>query len=373
MKQEKLVVLSPGRINLIGEHIDYNGGFVLPGATHLNIKLEFSESEKDYSEIDSKTIDKSIRLDLNNLERSDIKWENYIIGSLIQLLKIRNTNIKNFICVIDGDLPVGAGISSSSSLICGFIKGIGIMNKLDLTDKEILKTSREVEYDFIGVKGGIMDQSSIIYGKENKLIFLNCKTKTFEYINIDLGEYKILLLDTNIKHDLLDSSYNDRVRECKKALDIINNENNNYDFLTEVNLEDLETYRSIMTKNIYNRAFFVVEENQRTIMAVEKLKDLDMNGFGDLMYASHFGLKKLYEVSCKELDFLVDQTIDNENILGARMMGGGFGGCTINIIHSEEIEDFTSFISEKYLKRFSKNLTPIITSIGNGLNYDIIR
>ena len=373
MNPKEVVVLSPGRINLIGEHIDYNGGHVLPAATDLYIRLHFYNNKNHFSEIESKTIKKSVKLDVNNLEKSNVKWENYLIGSLIFLIKERNVNLKNFKCIIDGDLPVGAGISSSSALICGFIKGIGILNKLDLRDQEILSISREVEYDFIGVKGGIMDQFSIIHSKENKLIFLNCNSKTFEHINVDLGEYKILLLDTNIKHDLIESSYNDRVRECAKALEIVNNENGNVNFLTEINIENLNLLMRKMPEKIYNRALFVVEENNRTLIAKEKLKNSDLKGFADLMYLSHYGLKNLYDVSCEELDFLVDQTIDNNRILGSRMMGGGFGGCTINIIHSEEVESFVRNISKKYLKKFSKNLTPIITTLGKGLNYEIIR
>jgi len=373
MNPKEVVVSSPGRINLIGEHIDYNGGHVLPAAIDLYIRFKFYKNKNNLSVVQSKTINKSLKLDLNNLERSNIKWENYIIGSLIYLIKRRNINPKNFSCIIDGDLPVGAGISSSSALICGFIKGIGILNKLDLTDEEILSISREVEYNFIGVKGGIMDQFSIIHSKENKLIFLNCKLKTFEHIDVDLGEYKILLLDTNIKHDLLESSYNDRVRECAKALEIVNNENGNFNFLTEINLENLIKFKEKMPEKIYNRALFVVEENERTLIAKEKLKNSDLRDFADLMYLSHFGLKNLYDVSCEELDFLVDQTVDNSKILGARMMGGGFGGCTINIIHSEEVESFIRNISKKYLDKFSKNLTPIITTLGKGLNYKIIR
>ena len=373
MDPKEIVVLSPGRINLIGEHIDYNGGHVMPAATDLYIRLKLYNNKNNFSEVQSKTINRSIKLDVNNLKKSKVKWENYVIGSLITIIKKRNANLKNFNCIIDGNLPVGAGISSSSALICGFIKGIGVLNNLDFSDEEILSISRDVEYYFIGVRGGIMDQFSIIHSKENNLIFLNCRSKSFEHINIDLGEYKILLLDTNIKHDLVESSYNDRVRECEEALETVNNQNANYNFLTEFTLEDLETLKSKVSENIYNRALFVIEENDRTLIAKQKLKNSDLKGFGSLMYLSHYGLKNLYEVSCDELDFLVDLTVNNNMILGSRMMGGGFGGCTINIIHSGEVDNFVGDISEKYYKKFSKNLTPIITTLGKGLNYEIIR
>ena len=187
--------------------------------------------------------------------------------------------------------------------------------------------------------------------------------------------------DANIiisKGDILDMKssvieYAFITRECAKALEIVNNENGNFNFLTEINLENLIKFKEKMPEKIYNRALFVVEENERTLIAKEKLKNSDLRNFADLMYLSHFGLKNLYDVSCQELDFLVDQTVDNSKILGARMMGGGFGGCTINIIHSEEVESFVRNISKKYLDKFSKNLTPIITTLGKGLNYKIIR
>ncbi len=370
MNKSNVIIKSPGRVNLIGEHIDYNGGYVLPAATDLFIKFTFSISDKDFSEIKSNVINKKFNVDLTNLKKSTVKWENYIIGSLISILKKRNINLYNFNCLIEGNLPVGSGISSSSSLICGFVKGINLLNNLNFNKNDLLTISREVEYDFIGLKGGIMDQFTIINAKKNNLILLNTIDNSSKFIPADLGNYKLLLLNTNKKHDLSDSSYNDRVAECNKAKRIINESGIDIKFLTEVNKDQLNRLINKMPKSIYNRARYVIEENERTKKSVEFIKGFNLESFGELMYLSHKGLKDLYEVSCSELDFLVDETIEHNQILGARMMGGGFGGCTINLIHSEFIHFFIEKISSKYLNKFSIPLSPIITSLGGGLSQE---
>ena len=195
MNKSTVIIKSPGRINLIGEHIDYNGGYVLPAATDLFIKFTFNISERDYSEIKSSVINKEFNVELNNLKKSNIKWENYIIGSLISILKKRNIRLYNFNCLIEGNLPVGSGISSSSSLICGFVQGISLLNKLNFSKNDLLSISRDVEFNFIGLKGGMMDQFTIINGKKNNLILLNTTDNSYDFIKADLGNYKILLLN----------------------------------------------------------------------------------------------------------------------------------------------------------------------------------
>lgn len=366
-------ILSPGRINVIGEHIDYNGGYVLPGATDLCIKLTFKESDKEFSEVYSSVIDKKCEIHLDNLSRSNIQWENYLIGSLISILKRRKVEIKVFSCLIEGNLPLGSGISSSSSLICGFVKGIDLLNNLEFSDEELLSISREVEYDFIGLRGGVMDQFTIINSKKNNLILLDTKDNSSKYIHSNFGDYRLLLLNTNIKHDLSVSSYNDRVRECESALQIINDSGYKLKYLTEIKVQQLLDLKNIMPVTLFKRALFVVEENDRVISSVQCLKNLDFKSLGRLMYSSHEGLRNLYQVSCKELDFLVESAITYEKILGARMMGGGFGGCTLNLIHKDFIDSFIEDIKEKYFNKFSLNLIPIVTNLGNGISYKFLK
>ena len=214
-----------------------------------------------------------------------------------------------------------------------------------------------------------MDQFTIINSKKNNLILLNTIDNSAEFIKSDLGDYKLLLLNTNKKHNLSDSEYNKRVKECQEAMKIINDSGYNIKFLTQIDVEDLRKIQNLMPDNIFNRALYVTQENNRTIQSVEHLKNLDLKSLGNLMYSSHDGLRDLYEVSCDELDYLVDKTRIYDQILGARMMGGGFGGCTINLIHKDFIDTFVSDVSESYSSMFSLELSPIITSLGEGLRY----
>ena len=204
---------------------------------------------------------------------------------------------------------------------------------------------------------------------KNNFILLNTADNSAEFIKSDLGDYKLLLLNTNKKHNLSDSEYNKRVEECQEALKIINDSGYNIKFLTQIDVKELRKIKDLMPDNIFNRALYVTQENNRTIQSVQYLKNLDLKSLGKLLYSSHEGLRDLYEVSCEELDYLVDKTRIYDQILGARMMGGGFGGCTINLIHKDFIGTFVSEVSESYSSMFSLELSPIITSLGEGLRY----
>ena len=216
-----------------------------------------------------------------------------------------------------------------------------------------------------------MDQFTIINSKKNNLILLNTRNNSAEFIKSDLGNYKLLLLNTNKKHNLSDSEYNKRVEECQEALKIINDFGYNIKFLTQIDVKELRKIQKLMPDNIFNRALYVTQENNRTIQSIQYLKDLDLKCLGKLMYSSHEGLRDLYQVSCEELDYLVDKTRIYDQILGSRMMGGGFGGCTINLIHKNFIDKFVSEVSESYSSIFSLELSPIITSLGEGLRYKV--
>tara|TARA_B110000263_G_scaffold217893_1_gene204225 strand:+ start:927 stop:2045 length:1119 start_codon:yes stop_codon:yes gene_type:complete len=367
MKNKIVIVESPGRINLIGEHIDYNGGSVLPAAINKKIFFEFVNLSHSDCYIESVTLQQSFKLNLESLFKSDNHWENYIIGVLINLTEKRNFLINGFKCLINSDLPIGAGISSSSSLICGFIKGIDHLNNLNLSIEDIIDIARDVEHNFIGLTGGIMDQFTILNGKEDKVLFLNCKTRDFTYIDSKFDPYKFLLLNTNVEHKLFESSYNERVNECNQVLDFVKKTHNEYNFLTELDITILNKFRSSINLKEYNRALYVIQENERTFDSVKYIKKLNFKAFGSLMYDSHDGLKNLYDVSCKELDFMVDYSKKYEQVIGSRMMGGGFGGCTINLIHNEFIDYYVDLISREYYDKFSIHLSPIIVSISDGV------
>ena len=367
MIPKKVLVESPGRINLIGEHIDYNGGKVLPAAIKNKIifHLESIQGVKCY--IESKTIEKTFIIQLNSLEKSEIQWENYIIGVLKNLIEKRKLLINGFKCLIDGDLPIGAGISSSSSLICGFIKGLDQLNNLNLTNNDIINIAREVEHNFIGLTGGIMDQFTILNGKKNKVLLIDCKSRDFGFFDSDFGRYKFLLLNTNIEHKLSDSSYNQRVEECKSELNEIKSKYKKVNYLCDVSLKILKEFKETMDDEVFDRAQFVIQENERVINSVKKIEELKFQEFGMLMYESHYGLKELYEVSCEQLDFMVDISKNYDYVLGSRMMGGGFGGCTINLIHSDFIDSYIDLVSKQYYNRFSIHLSPIVTEISDGI------
>lgn len=367
MSKQKIVVESPGRINLIGEHIDYNGGKVLPASINKKIIIELESVQGVECYIKSRTLNKSFKLNLSSLLKRDTGWENYIIGVLKVLIEKRKLLITGFNCIIGGDLPIGAGISSSSSLICGMIKGLDYLNNLKLKNDEIIDIARDIEHNFIGLTGGIMDQFTILYGKKNKLLFLNCKTRDFNFIDSDFGEYKFLLLNTNIEHKLSNSLYNERVIECENALKIIKLKHQDIDCLCDVSEKILYQFSDLIDKRDFNRAKFVIQENGRVINSVKKIKESKFKDFGTLMYESHYGLKGLYEVSCDQLNFMVDFSKDYDYILGSRMMGGGFGGCTINLIHSDFINQYVEVISNEYYNKFKIHLSPIIITISDGI------
>jgi len=371
MMNKKVIIESPGRINMIGEHIDYNGGLVMPAATNKKLIIEIEISHGNSSVVRSKLFDESFEINIDSIKKSDVGWHNYILGVLENLTTKRQVRLVNFSCVIGGDLPVGAGVSSSSSLICGVLKGISSINSLDISNEEIIQIAREVEHEFIGVKGGIMDQFTIINGKENKLILLDCSDLSYKYVDATFDKYQILLLNTNVKHNLSETSYNDRVLECSEALEIINRKKNKYKYLVDVPSDVLQNLKSEFQKHIFNRALYVIEEQKRVRDAYKSLLDNDMISLGKLMYESHFGLKNLYEVSCKELDFLVEYSTMKSYVIGSRMMGGGFGGCVINLIDKDETEGYIKNISRRYQEKFSISLGCHIIDVSEGLKLSI--
>ena len=365
--RNKIIVEASGRINLIGEHVDYNGGFVLPASIDKKIIIEIHSVSGEKCNIESKTLDKGFKINLKKIYKSKIQWQNYIIGILYNLIVLKKLKIEAFNCKIESNLPIGAGISSSSALICGIASGLNYLNNLKLTNDEIIDIVSDVEHNFIGLMGGIMDQFTIVNGKKNKLILLNCQNRNFKYINFDFNNYKFLLINTNIEHNLADSAYNKRVKECREALSVINKKYNKYNSLIEVEENILNEFKSILKEKIYNRALFVIQENQRTHDSANKISNSKLKEFGELMYKSHYGLKNLYEVSCKELDFLVEFTSNHEEIIGSRMMGGGFGGCTINLIKENFVDNFVDLVSQAYLDKFHIKLNAITVNIDNGI------
>ena len=361
-----IAVVAPGRINLIGEHTDYNNGFVLPTAIDKHIKLHFKANlSSTRCNIYSKTYGKSFSFDLEKVSRSEEQWENYILGVVNEIQK-RGKFPKGFDCIIESDLPVGAGISSSAALESGIAFGLNELFDLNLSRQTIAELSRDAEHNYVGTKCGIMDQYASVLSKEGHLILLDCQSLEATYIPANFQDHKLVLLNTKVSHSLASSEYNTRRNECEEAVNIINERYPEVRSLRDVNLARLATFKENMPNVLYKRVHYVVSENERVLKAVAAIQEEDLDKFGLLMYNSHKGLRDNYEVSCKELDFLVDLTTDYKPVKGARMMGGGFGGCTINLIEENAVTEFVEFASEAYQKEFDIKPEAVIVSPQQG-------
>lgn len=361
-----LVIHSPGRINLIGEHIDYNGGVVLPAAIDKHITLYFKKNSSSVFNFYSENLGQGFSTTLLDLAPGSSSFENFVLGILDQFISLGHTSLEGFDCYISSNLPIGAGVSSSAALMCGLAKGINELCSIQLSDLDLILLAQRAEHNYVGTNCGIMDQFAVIKGDKNGLLFLDCKTMDHEIIPVDFDLYDIVLLNTNVSHRLEDSEYNTRRKQCETALATINDLGNSFEYLTQVPKDILITCKDALDPILYNRALFVIEENKRVLIAVDKLKENALDDFGNLMYESHQGLKNLYEVSCPELDFLVAYTQNKSYISGARMMGGGFGGCTINLVMKQFTADFIEEISIAYYKKFNIPLTPEKVTINGG-------
>ena len=366
----EIIVHSPGRINLIGEHIDYNGGYVLPAAIDLKIKFRFRKKQNHICIVTSES-QGSFKFNINEeLKTKKNHWGNYVLGVVAGIRNLHPGRLQGFDCEFKSELPIGSGISSSAALECGIAKGLNEMFDLGLSNYEMIEITRMAEHHFVGTKCGVMDQFAVMMGKEKKLILLNCETLAHDIIDADFSPYQIVLLNTNVTHNLSSSAYNTRRSECELALKVISKDYQEYKQLANIPLSIIEKYKEKLTSDIFNRASYVSMENSRTKEAAEVIQKGQIKRFGELMYQSHEGLSNKYDVSCDELDFLVDYSKDFDQVIGARMMGGGFGGCTINLIHQDGLKDFIGSISEAYQNRFHIKLAPITVATSDGVTIE---
>lgn len=364
--KEPSVFRAPGRINLIGEHTDYNNGFVLPAAIDKEIIFAIAPNGTDACRVYAFDLGEEDKISLSHVKVSEKRWNNYLIG-VIAILEREGKKIEGFDCVFSGNIPIGGGLSSSAALECGLGVALNFLFSLGMSKKEIAFLAQKAEQEYAGVNCGIMDQFSSMCGKQDHVFKLDCKTLEIAYYPFKLEGLKIVLFDTGVSHQLASSEYNKRREECESGVAIINKKGNTaVSSLREVSLEMLLLYKDALSAVVFKRCQYVINENERVLTACEKLEQGDFEGFGKLMYASHEGLSKEYEVSCTELDFLVDYTKPSDNILGARMMGGGFGGCTINLVKEEGLEEFISLIEKAYKAETGITLKTFITEIRDG-------
>ncbi|PCH77843.1 MAG: galactokinase [Flavobacteriaceae bacterium] len=352
-----LIVNSPGRINIIGEHTDYNNGFVLPTAIDKKIQFKFRKNNSDKNcLVKSVDFDTQFSFDLLEISKSETQWENYILGVVYEIQQL-TSNLKGFDCVFKSEIPIGSGISSSAALECGLAFGLNELFDLKLTKLQIVELSQRAEHNYVGTKCGIMDQYASVMSKEGHVILLDCQSLEATYVPMNIAPYKLLLLNTNVSHNLASGEYNTRRQQCESGVAIIQKKYPAVQSLRDVSMEMLSEFKLDLSTVVFDRCSYVVQEKERTLNAVEALKNNDLKELGALMYQTHDGLQHLYEVSCKELDFLVDFSKKYEQVLGARVMGGGFGGCSINLIHETAVAQFTAEVSKAYFEEFEIKLT----------------
>lgn len=362
--QEKpLIVRSPGRVNIIGEHTDYNDGFVLPAAIDKSIYVAITKRDDDTISLFSKEFNEAFEIKIPDLQPSEKQWANYILGVVAQLQK---HDITGFNLMIDGDVPIGAGLSSSAAVECATVYALNELFQLNIDKLEMVKMAQKAEHEYAGVRVGIMDQFASMFGKADSVIRLDCRSLDYKYEPFKLEGIKIVLLNTNIKHSLASSEYNVRRQQCEEGVALVKKKYPNVVNLRDVTLAMLEEVVAPIDPVIYKRCRYVVDENQRLLEACEALEKGDYKTLGQKMYGSHKGLSVEYEVSCKELDFLVDQVRNNPNVLGARMMGGGFGGCTINLVKEDAVDSLIKELSVAYADTMNKTLTAYIAVIDKG-------
>lgn len=363
---EPILIQSPGRVNLIGEHTDYNEGFVLPAAIDKVIVLGFAPNQSKKIRLYSVDMQESCEIDLkNDLEKSDFHWANYILGVVDQLQK-RGDKIEGFDCVFGGNIPIGAGLSSSAALEGGVVFGLSKLFGLSISKTEMAKIGQAAENHFVGMQCGIMDQFANLQGKEGHALKLDCRSLEFELYPFRRSDIKIILCDTNVHRELTSSEYNIRRQQCEEGVQTLKNFDYDIQSLRDVNLQSLEKHMGDFNPTVFQRCKFVLEENNRVEAACEALTNDDLERFGKLMYESHYGLRDLYEVSCKELDALVEIAEKLEGVFGSRMMGGGFGGCTINLVKKEFVDEFVSSVEAQYSEKVGDGLEIYQASISDG-------
>ena len=362
---EPRIFRSPGRINLIGEHTDYNNGFVLPASVDKAVYFVITPRNDNKVILHAADLNDSYSFSTDDLSKPEKSWPLYQIGVVDQILKMGKT-IGGFQAAFGGDVPVGAGMSSSAALECCLLFALNELYDLHLDRWTIVKMGQKVENEFVGVQSGIMDQFASAFGKEDSVMRLDCRSLEFEYFPFEMKDYLLVLCDTSVKHSLASSEYNTRRLECEKGVAILQKYGPHIGSLRDVSRELVEEHKEELGDVVYRRCKFMTEEKLRLQEACDLLVQGDMESFGKKMYATHLGLQHEYEVSCAELDFLVEQTIDNPDVLGARMMGGGFGGCTINLVKIEGVENFEKIMKSAYKEQYEIDLPCYRVKITNG-------
>ena len=348
--EKPALFFSPGRVNLIGEHTDYNGGCVLPGAIDKGMLAAIRPNGTDKVRAFSIDLNDFAEFGLNEEDAPKASWARYIFGVCRELIK-RGAKLEGFDTTFSGDVPLGAGLSSSAALESTYAYALNELYNLGFDKKELVLVGQKTEHNYCGVNCGIMDQFASLFGKEGHLIRLDCSTMEYEYVPFNPEGYKVVLIDSVTKHELVDSPYNKRRQSCENAAAAIAKNHPEVKLLGDANLEMLAEVKDQISEEDFMRATYAIEENARLVDTCEALKRGDYETVGKNVYATHHGMSKLYEVSTEELDYLND--IAKEcGVTGSRIMGGGFGGCTINLVPEDKYDNFIATAIEKFTAKF---------------------
>ncbi|GMQ30216.1 galactokinase [Algoriphagus confluentis] len=360
-----LITFAPGRINLIGEHTDYQEGFVFPAAVKQGIWVAIQKNESPICRLVSADFGQEFSFDLNSLAPKKGHWANYIMG-MCALMRQSGYEVKGFDMVLAGNIPVGSGLSSSAALSVSVGTAISAIFDFGIPKKNLALYAQKSEHLYAGVNCGIMDPYASAFGVEGKALLLDCRSKTHREIPVGLGDYSLILVNSKVKHSLADSAYNERREACEESVRLLKTDFPEINTLRDLSLSELEMVRAILPDALFPKAKHVITECQRVLQSAKALQKGNLAYFGSLLNASHSSLSQDFEVSCPELDFLSHTAQAKPEVLGVRMMGGGFGGCTLNLVETKSIEKFIAQIQIAYEKQFFKSPEFIPVEISEG-------
>ncbi|UOQ96830.1 galactokinase [Hymenobacter sp. 5317J-9] len=362
-----LLVRAPGRVNLIGEHTDYNGGFVLPAAVDKEAVFAVGLNKGQQIRLVAHDLNETLELaNAAEISPSDTHWANYLLGVAAQFQQ-RGVAVPGFDCVFAGTVPLGAGMSSSAAIECGLAFALNRLLGAGFDTMELARIAQLAEHTYAGVMCGIMDQFASLFGRDAHVVRLDCRSLQYEYFPFDTRACRIVLCNSGVKHSLASSEYNTRRQECERGVSVLQQKHPEVTSLRDATMEMLDAHRSELGGTVYRRCAYVVQENARVEAACRHLLAGDLAAFGQEMYGSHAGLRDDYEVSCAELDVLVEAAQAAPGVFGARMMGGGFGGCTINLVAPDKVDEFIASVSKAYQEKFGLKLETYQTTIVDGV------
>lgn len=365
--EPEVIVRAPGRINLLGEHTDYNEGFALPAAINREILFAIAPSPDRVSRITSLNFEETIDFDVDDPAQlmDDDRWGNYLLGVAKRLVNLGYA-LKPFNCMLGSNVPNGAGVSSSAALTSGFAFAVNEFNYLQLSRTDLARIAQWSEHNYVGINSGMLDHMAVLMGKKDHVMLLDCRSLEYFHIRVDLRNHAFVLFDSGVKHSLASSEYNTRRRHCEEGVHVIRKSFPKVQSLRDVTPDQLKTLKDDFSPAMYNQLLYVTEENERTLLAKHYLETNRLTDFGTLMFKTHHGLSQLYQVSCPELDFLVQKAKAIPGVMGARLMGGGFGGCTINLVARESLDSVIATMQKEY--RVIKESLPYLgVTLENGV------